>query len=300
MKQFNSLLLATAVSGIFSSCNLVDKEPEKPNVLICIADDITWKHMGAYGCDWVQTPNFDRVAQQGILFTHAFTSNAKCSPSRASIMTGRNTWQLEEACNHMCYFREKFKTYPEVLVEHGYHVGFTGKGYVPAKVVPVNGKQRQVLGKNYNKFNLTPPTSEISSQDYFKNFELFLSEKPENEPFCFWYGGHEPHRAYEFRSAIEKGGYSLDTNIDIPDFWPDNDSVKADMLDYAYEIAWFDLHLGKMIQLLEEKGELNNTVIIVTADNGMPFPRIKGQAYEYSNHLPLAVMWPEGVKIRGV
>jgi len=68
------------------------------------------------------------------------------------------------------------------------------------------------------------------------------------------------------------------------------------MLDYAYEIAYFDQHLQKMLDVLEERGELENTIVVVTADNGMPFPRIKDQEYEYSNHLPLAIMWPAGIK----
>ena len=80
------------------------------------------------------------------------------------------------------------------------------------------------------------------------------------------------------------------------DFWPDNETVRTDLLDYAYEIEYFDKHLEKMLALLEERGELHNSLVIVTADNGMPFPRIKGQEYEYSNHLPLAIMWKNGIK----
>ena len=98
---------------------------------------------------------------------------------------------------------------------------------------------------------------------------------------------------------MEKGGKSIDQIDDIPGFWPDNETVKMDLLDYAYEIEYFDLHLGQMIEYLDQIGELDNTVIIVTADNGMPFPRCKGIEYEYSNHMPLAIMWPNGIKHTG-
>src|SRR5690606_30295421 len=84
-----------------------------------------------------------------------------------------------------------------------------------------------------------------------------------------------------------------------PSFWPDNDTTKIDMLDYAYEIEYFDQNLQKMLDVLEEKGMLDNTLIIVTSDNGMPFPRAKGQVYELSNHLPLAIMWGKGIKNPG-
>ena len=71
------------------------------------------------------------------------------------------------------------------------------------------------------------------------------------------------------------------------------------MLDYAFEIEYFDQHLQKMLALLEERGELDNTIVVVTADNGMPFPRIKGQEYEMSNHLPLAILWKDGIQHAG-
>ena len=85
----------------------------------------------------------------------------------------------------------------------------------------------------------------------------------------------------------------------MPPFWPDDDVTRIDMLDYAYEIEYFDAHLQQMLATLEARGELDNTIVIVTADNGMPFPRIKGQEYELSNHLPLAIMWKDGIKNPG-
>jgi arylsulfatase A-like enzyme len=71
------------------------------------------------------------------------------------------------------------------------------------------------------------------------------------------------------------------------------------MLDYAFEIEHFDTHLGRMLALLEERGELRNTLVVVTSDNGMPFPRSKSHSYEVSNHMPLAVMWPDGIESPG-
>ena len=88
-------------------------ENSRPNILFCIADDASYPHMGAYGCSWVKTPAFDRVAREGLLFTNAYTPNAKCAPSRACILTGRNSWQLKEAGNHMAFFPPEFKTYVE-------------------------------------------------------------------------------------------------------------------------------------------------------------------------------------------
>ena len=271
----------------------------KPNILFAIADDASFQHMSAYGCSWVQTPGFDRVAREGILFMNAYTPNAKCAPSRAIILTGRNSWQLEEAANHDADFPAQFTTFVEALTNGGYFTGYTAKGWAPGNPGQVNGKPRQLTGTPFNKFTTTPPTGAIGKNDYAANFEDFLNHRTEGQPFFFWYGSTEPHRSYDFRSGIEKGGKSLNDIDKVPAFWPDTDSVRADMLDYAYEIEYFDHHLQKMLKILEERGELENTIVVVTSDNGMPFPRIKGQAYEYSNHLPLAIMWKEGIKNPG-
>ena len=94
------LALSCVLSVLLDSAEAADR----PNVLLAIADDWSYGHASAYGCGWVETPNFDRIAKEGILFRHAFTPNAKCAPSRATILTGRYSWQLEEAGNHMCIF----------------------------------------------------------------------------------------------------------------------------------------------------------------------------------------------------
>lgn len=284
------LLLISAVAGA---------EESRPNILFCIADDASYPHMGAYGCSWVKTPGFDRIAQEGLLFQRAYTPNAKCAPSRACILTGRNSWQLKAACNHWCYFPTEFKTYPEVLAQHGYFVGSTAKGWAPGVAKDEAGKPRQLAGHPFNKRRMSPPATGISNIDYAGNFEEFLQTKPEDQPFCFWYGGLEPHRVYEYQAGIKKGGKKLSDIDQVPKFWPDNETVRTDLLDYAYEIEYFDQHLVRMLELLEKRGELGNTIVVVTADNGMPFPRVKGQEYEMSNHLPLAIMWKQGIKQPG-
>ncbi|SHG90522.1 sulfatase family protein [Flagellimonas flava] len=287
---------------IFSlGCKDQNKETisEVPNILFAIMDDATYLHMGAYGCDWIDTPNFDRIASEGLLFSRAYTPNAKCAPSRSSILTGRNSWQLEEAANHWCYFPQKFKTYAEVLEENDYHVGYTDKGWAPGIAKNADGSERFLLGKAYNEKITSPPTSKISTVDYAANFSSFLEADKGDRPFCFWYGSREPHRAYEEGSGIRKGGKKIEQIDMVYSFWPDNEAVRSDLLDYAYEIEYFDFQLGKMLKTLEEKGKLDNTIIVVTSDNGMPFPRIKGQEYELSNHLPLAIMWKDGIKNPG-
>lgn len=284
------------VTGGITSAESTKAKASRPNILFCIADDASFPHMGAYGCSWVKTPGFDRVAREGLLFTNAYTPNAKCAPSRACILTGRNSWQLKAAGNHMAFFPPEFKTYVEALADAGYAVGKTAKGWAPGVAVDATGKRRDLAGPAYNRLKAKPPASGISPIDYAANFEQFLKACPEDQSWCFWYGGLEPHRRYEYGAGVNKAGKKL-TDIDrVPSFWPDNEVIRNDMLDYAYEIEHFDQHLVKMLKSLEQRNELDNTIVIVTADNGMPFPRIKGQEYERSNHLPLAIMWKQGIK----
>ncbi len=269
-----------------------------PNILFAIADD--WgAHAGAYGTKWVRTPHFDRVARDGILFKNAYTPNAKCAPSRACILTGRNSWQLKEAANHIPYFPAEFKGWGEALAENGWFVGHTTKGWAPGVANDASGKPRAMTGKAFNARRATPPATGISDSDYAANFDDFLAAATPGKPWAFWYGAIEPHRAYEFGSGVNKGGHKLDEIDRVPAFWPDNETVRNDMLDYAFEVEHFDRHLGRMLAALEKRGLLENTLVIVTSDHGMPFPRGKGSAYEYSNHVPMAAMWAGGIAGRG-
>lgn len=297
MEVNKTQILILAAGAIWMSCSeqkQATKEVKQPNILFCIADDASYPHFGAYGTKWVNTPAFDEVAREGILFQRAYTCNAKSAPSRAGIITGRNSWQLEEACNHWPDFPAKFKSYPEALHENGYYVGTTGKGWGPGMARDSMGVKRQLTGKIWSDLKLIPPTKNISAVDYAANFKEFFKNRPKDKPFCFWYGALEPHRGYEYGSSL-KAGKQISAIDSVPSFWPDNEVVRTDMLDYALEIEHFDQHLSVMLEVLREAGELDNTIVVVTADHGMPFPRCKGQEYEYSNHIPLAVMWKEGI-----
>lgn len=266
---------------------------KRPNILFMIADDWGWQHAGVYGCNWVKTPTFDRIAREGILFKNAFTSNPKCSPCRASILTGRNSWQLEEATCHFGIFPGKFTVYPDLIEQAGYHVGCTGKGWGPGDF-KVTGFKHNPAGLEYNEHKLSPPLKAVSKNDFAKNFESFLKVRKEGQPFCFWLGTTEPHREYELDSGIRAGKKPAD--VVVPAYLPDNDIVRRDLLDYAMEVEWGDQQFGKALQVLEAAGELENTIIVMTSDHGMPFPRVKGQIYEDAFHLPLAIRWGSKIK----
>lgn len=291
-KSCFALALLSSLGGtvLAGNAKLPKSEAKRPNILFAIADDQSYPYASAYGTKGVHTPAFDEVARNGVLFTNAFVAAPQCSPSRAAILTGKNIWQLEEAGTHSSYFPKKYEVFTTLLENSGYQIGFTGKPWAPGNFKDA-GWNRNPVGPEYNtKMFESVPTTGISKIDYFENFKQFYAQKGDQSPFFFWYGAHEPHLVYEAGSG-KRSGKSYAEAL-VPSFLPDVELVRNDLLDFSLEIEWFDKQLAKMIQFLREKGELENTIIVVTADNGMPFPSSKANLREYGIHVPLAICWP--------
>ena len=267
----------------------------RPNILFCLSDDQSYPHAGAYGCGMTSTPAFDRVAGEGVLFSNAYVNVPSCCPSRATALTGQPFYRLKEGSQNWAGgLRKSYATYTGLLAEQGYAVGSTGKGMAPTGKAKNSGRmQKTPAGRRYNKRKTKPPAKGMSSVDYAANFRDFLGDRKDGQPFCFWFGATEPHRAYEEGSGLRAGKKLAEA--EVPGFLPDIDPVRKDVLDYALEIEWFDTHLQRMMDMLEEAGELENTLILVTGDNGMPFPRAKTTMYDSGTRVPLAVRWGDRV-----
>lgn len=248
---------------------------DRPNILLLIADDWSYPHAGAYGDKVVKTPTFDRVAREGTLFTNAYCAAPSCTPSRASLLTGRAVHQLEEGGNLHGFLPTKFAVYPDLLEAAGYRVGYTRKGWGPGNF-EAGGRKRNPAG------------------DQFKSFAEFFKQKPPDKPFCFWFGSNDPHRPYDKDTGVKSG--MKPEQVVVPAFLPDTPEVRRDILDYYFEVERFDREVGEIIKLLADAGQLDNTLVVITADNGMPFPRAKANVYDGGTREPLAVRWPGKVK----
>jgi uncharacterized sulfatase len=265
----------------------------RPNILFCISDDQTWRHMSAYGSRMVATPAFDRVAREGILFMNAFVSAPSCCPSRASVLTGKPFFLLDETCMNHTVWSPRHPIYTDLLAAAGYHVGHTGKGWGPGNWKKA-GRKTNPAGPAYNRHRNQTPSESFAPFDYARNFEEFLEKRPASAPFCFWYGGIDPHRSFEYGSGVKNGKRLQD--MEVPPYYPDAEEIRNDLADYALHCEWFDRHLGRMLGLLESRGELDNTLIVVTSDNGMAFPRAKATLYDSGTHMPLAIRWGSTVR----
>ena len=248
----------------------------RPNILFCIGDDWGWPFCGALGDKVVRTPVFDGVAREGVLFPHAYCASPSCTPSRGSILTGQMFWRLEEGGNLWSTLPKKFQVYPDLLEAAGYHVGLMRKGWGPGDA-RAGGWARNPAGPAY------------------KSFEEFFRSVPNGKPFCFWFGSFDPHRGYDKGSGLSTGKKLED--VKIPPHVPDSPEVREDILDYYFEIERCDRDAGEMIAILEKAGKLENTIVIMTGDNGWPFPRGKTNLYDYGARQPLAVRW--GAKVKG-
>jgi len=152
--QVVQTLVAIAALCILGSDTLMAES--RPNILFCISDDQSYAHTGANGDPVVKTPAFDRVAREGLRFTHAFCDAPTCGPSRSAILIGQHIWRLEEAGNIHSTLPAKFATYTELLAEAGYSVGYTGKGWSPGRLEP-GGRKANPAGEPFNRRSLKPP-----------------------------------------------------------------------------------------------------------------------------------------------
>ena len=245
----------------------------RANILFAFADDWGWPHAGVYGDTTVKTPVFDRIAKEGVLFTHAFVSSPSCTPCRGSLLTGQHFWRLGHGANLHSTLPAEIPVYPELLPQAGYFVGYTGKGWGPGRR---DGRKQNPAGPN------------------FKNFEQFLRQRSKGRPFCFWFGSKDPHRGYDTDLQKKMG---IDPNdVQVPPFFPAVAAVQKDIADYYAEVQRFDSDVGQLIGRLEQIGELDNTIVVVSGDHGMPFPRCKTNLYDCGVRVPLAIRWPEKVK----
>ena len=241
-----------------------------PNILFLIADDWSYPHAGTYGDQVVRTPTFDWLAANGAVFENAYCAAPSCSPSRASILLGRYPHQLESAGNLWSVIPDKFPNWVSLLEEAGYHTGMSRKGWGPGDF-EAGGYAHNPAGKDY------------------PDFDSFLCAKAPDQPFSYWFGSTDPHRDYETNTGAAAG---MDFNrVTVPGFLPDTPCVRNDILDYYFEVERFDRECGNILAGLEAAGLLENTLIIMTSDNGMPFPRAKANLYDYGTRMPLAIYW---------
>ncbi len=295
-------------------------ESKRPNILFAFADD--WGRLasayaatdGAGGLqDFVRTPNFDRVAKRGVLFTNAFVNAPSCTPCRSSILSGQYFWRTGRgAILRGAVWDETIPSWPLLLKDSGYHIGKTFKVWSPGTPADAPyGRQAyayQQAGGRFNQFSqhATRMVADGKSVDQAKaellaevrgNFAKFLADGKPDEPFAYWFGPTNVHRKWIKGSGKDLWGFEPDSLAGhLPPFLPDVPEVRQDVADYLGEIAAFDAALGVLLEELEKAGQMDNTLIAVSGDHGPPgFPHGKCNLYDFGTAVALAIAGP-GVK----
>jgi len=252
----------------------VSTAEDPPNILFAFADD--WgAHASAYADLPFETPNFDRVAAEGALFNRAFCGSPSCTPSRGALLSGQHMWRLGAGANLHGTMPPSTPVYPALLEQQaGYAVGHTGKGYNPGSL---EGWEQNPAGQRYGSLS------------------NFLDQRSEDQPFCFWDGSRDPHRPY---NPGLKDRFGIDpADVEVPPDMPDSKLFRHDIANYYAECKRFDTRVGALLDELESRGELENTVVGVSGDHGWPFvARGKTNCYDMGTRVPLAVRWPAEVE----
>ena len=290
---------------------------ERPNILFAFADDwgrqasIYAEIEGSGGLnDLAKTPNFDKLAKRGVLFTNASVNAPSCTPCRSAILSGRNFWETGRgAILQGAVWDEKIPTWPLLLQNSGYHLGFTYKVWSPGAPRDAGiGGQANAFSKAGGKFNgfsqyVSGRTAKgirisVAKEELYReargNFKSFLEARMAGQPFAYWFGPTNVHRKWTKGSGLKLWGIDPDDlKGKMPGFLPDVHAVRQDLADYLGEIAAFDAGLGLLIEELKKAGEYENTIIVVSGDHGPPgFPHGKCNLYDFGTRVCLAIAGP--------
>lgn len=292
---------------------------ERPNILFAFADD--WgRHASAYGAleekagpnSVLKTPVFDRIAREGALFTQAYVTAPSCTPCRSSLLSGQYFWRTGRgAILQGAQWDSAIPSFPLLLNDAGYHIGQTYKVWTPGTPADapygVKKHEYETAGRSFNGFSQSVTRAvkkdqsiEAAKQRLYdevrENFQSFLDARDGDSPFCYWFGPTNVHRKWIKGSGKDLWGLDPDAlKGKMPAFLPDVHEVREDLIDYFGEVMAFDAALGHLVAKLEEMGELENTMIVVSGDHGAPgFPRGKTNLYDFGTAVPLAVRWPSG------
>jgi uncharacterized sulfatase len=312
------LSIAADMAHAQASPESVRDTRKRPNIVMAFADD--WgRYARAYAAfegskslnHLIDTPNFDRIAKEGVIFKNAFVPVPSCTPCRSSILSGRYFWQTGMGAILPGRWDDSIPTYPLELEKAGYHIGHTYKVWSPGRPYDAPyGAERtryQSAGRSFNSFSqvatrLAPEMGVAKAKESLldetrQNFKSFLNARPDGEPFCYWWGPTNTHRTW-----TQGSGNSLwslnpdDLKGRLPAFLPDVHEVREDICDYLGEVLAVDAGLGVLLDELEKIGELDNTLVVVSGDHGIPgIPRGKCNLYDIGTEVALLARWPKKI-----
>ncbi|MCB1276386.1 sulfatase [Prosthecobacter sp.] len=291
---------------------------DKPlNILFLFADD--WGRYASIYAEHekfpspnqvIKTPNIDRIAREGALFRRAYVNAPSCTPCRSALLSGRYFFNTGRAAIlNGAVWDMAIPSFPLLLKDEGYHIGKAFKVWSPgdpadapfgmqAHAYQKSGGRCNQFSQNVDKLMKAGVAVEAAKQQIYDevhgNFASFLAARPKDAPFLFWHGPTNVHRKWVKGSGLAQWGINPDElKGKLPKHLPDVHEIREDFADYMGEIQAFDAQVGTIVKQVEEAGELDNTVIVISGDHGAPgFPGGKCNLYDFGVGVTLAIRWP--------
>ena len=273
MKKYILILLISLMFFV----NIFAKKLQ-PNIIVFIADDVSWDDFGCYGNKQVHTPNIDKLSENGIRFTNAYLTASSSSPSRNSIMTGRYPHNTGAAELHTEPPLDMI-SFPEIMRNNGYYSVLSGKFHMGEYA------KRGFDKMNYNYAEIGDGGEKL----WLKN----LQESPKEKPFFMWFAAIDAHRPW---GVNEFSGTHNPTQIQTPFYLANGEPTKIDLAKYYDEITRFDFYIGEIVKELKAQDKFENTMIIIMADNGRPFPHSKTRVNDRGMKTPFIIHYPALIK----
>jgi arylsulfatase A-like enzyme len=236
-----------------------------------IADDMGYSDAGCYGHPHIRTPNIDRLAREGMKFTHAFLTCSSCSPSRSSITTGRYPHNTGAKELHQPLPADQL-VFAGLLKKAGYYTASAGKWHLGS-----------AAKENFDT------VAEGGGPSGCGKWVETLKNRPKNKPFFLWLAAIDPHRGYQPNTIGKPHGPD---DAVVPPFLPDVAETRKDLAMYYDEVTRMDGYIGQVLDELDRQGVSDNTFVLFLSDNGRPFPRCKTTIYDSGVRTPFVVRWP--------
>lgn len=265
---------------------------DRPNVILFIADDVSWNDYGCYGNEAARTPTIDRLAANGRQFNNAYLTASSCSPSRSSIVTGRYPHNNGKGAELHKPISAHIPWFPEILREAGYYTALSGKRHITTDGAEDRPKPFDHVDGGKTKGNAGGHA----------NWVKVTKERPKDQPFFFWFAAYDAHRGWDADKDWDADAYGpmhQPADARVPPFLSDDPETRQDLASYENEVTRFDHFIGRVVDELKSQGELDNTLLFVLADNGRPFPRAKTRLHDSGMKTALVAHWPNGIATNG-
>ena len=266
---------------------------DRPNVILFIADDVSWNDYGCYGNPAARTPNIDALAAHGIRFDRAFLTASSCSPSRSSIITGRYPHNNGKAAELHKPISGHLPWFPEILRTAGYYTALSGKHHMTSTAPKTGANARPVA------FDHVDSGRSKDNSGGHANWVSVVQNRPKAKPFFCWFAAYDAHRDWDGDRQWNQDRYGpmhKAEEVIVPPFLSDDPATRQDLASYYNEVTRFDHFVGEVVAELKTQNAFDNTLIFVMADNGRPFPRAKTRLHDSGMKTALLAHWPQGIR----